>query len=291
MTTPDSILDLPSLPPMGAELIRAVLTRKRARPEGLPQVRLRVRAVRASAELLARYHGVCGFAADGFLPLTYPQVLAAPLHVALLGRPDFPHPLLGLIHVRNHIRQVRRLPEAVQLSVSAWFEAQREVASGIELELKTEVESDGALVWQATTTMLRRTARREGERKARASDPEAERFAASQPAHWSVPGDTGRRYARASGDYNPIHLTALTARPFGFPRAIGHGMWTLARCMAEVGEAARKERLALSAEFRRPLLLPSQVTFQTMRQGGAVDFRVASSEGRSHLLGRLDPEG
>ncbi|HLM43949.1 MAG TPA: acyl dehydratase, partial [Myxococcaceae bacterium] len=143
MTTPDSIVDLPSLPPMGAELMRAVLTRKSARAEGLPRVGLRVRSVRASAELFARYRDVCGFAADGFLPLTYPQVLAAPLHVALLGRPDFPYPLLGLIHVRNDIRQVRRLPEASTLSVSAWFESQREVAAGIELELKTVVETEG----------------------------------------------------------------------------------------------------------------------------------------------------
>jgi acyl dehydratase len=252
-------------------------------------VGLRVRDVRASAERLARYRDVCGFNADGFLPLTYPQVLAAPLHVALLGRPDFPYPLLGLIHVRNHIHQLRRLPEAAALSVSAWFEARREVPAGIELELTTVVESDGAVVWRAATTMLRRTAaRKEGERKARGSDEEAQRFAESQPAHWSVPGDTGRRYARASGDYNPIHLTALTARPFGFSRAIAHGMWTLARCMAEVGESAREERLSLSVEFRRPLLLPSQVTFQTMRQSERVDFRVASEEGRSHLLGSVE---
>jgi acyl dehydratase len=288
MTTPDSVLDLPSLPPMGAELIRAVFTRKKARSEGLPRVGLRVRTVRASAELLARYRDVCGFAVDGFLPLTYPQVLAAPLHVALLGRPDFPYPLLGLIHVRNDIRQLRRLPKAATLSVSAWFESQREVPAGIELELKTVVESEGAPVWEALTTMLRRKARKEGERKPRGSDEDAQRFAASPSAHWSVLGDTGRRYARASGDYNPIHLTALTARPFGFPRAIAHGMWTLARCMAEVGEAARGERLALSAEFRRPLLLPSRVTFQTLRQDEGVDFRVSSEEGKPHLLGRLE---
>jgi len=74
-------------------------------------------------------------------------------------------------------------------------------------------------------------------------------------------------------------------------RAIAHGMWALARCMAEVGEAARGEQLNLSVEFRRPLLLPSRVTFQTLRQGEGVDFRVASEEGKPHLLGRLEQEG
>ena len=38
-----------------------------------------------------------------------------------------------------------------------------------------------------------------------------------------------------SGDVNPIHLHALTARAMGFPRAIAHGMWTYARTLAPLG--------------------------------------------------------
>lgn len=290
MTSPPTTVDLPALPATGLQLLRTLLTRKRAQAGALPQQWLRVRGVRPGAGQLARYRAVCGFDADGFLPLTYPQVLATPLHLALVGRPDFPHRVFGLIHVRNHIQQLRRLPEDAVLCVSAGFEAQREVPAGVELDLVTVVEVEGALAWKATTTVLRRAAtRREGERKARAGDEDAQRFAASRPASWSVASDTGRRYARASGDYNPIHLTPLTARPFGFPRAIVHGMWTLARCVAELGEAAHAERLALRCEFRRPLLLPSQVTFQTLRRDGAVDFRVSAQDGKPHLLGTLEP--
>jgi acyl dehydratase len=289
MTRPDAFVDLPALPAMGTQLLRAALARKRTQAASLPQVRLRARDVRPDAAQLARYRTACGFDADGFLPLTYPQVLAAPLHVALLGRKDFAYPVLGLIHVRNRIEQLRRLPENALLSVDAGFEAQREVPAGIELDLTTVVEAEGQVAWSATTTMLRRGAKRDAERRPRSGDEDAEGFAASRPASWSVPGGTGRRYARASGDYNPIHLSALTARPFGFPRAIAHGMWTLARCVAELGEAAQAERVALHCEFRRPLLLPSQVTFQTLRRDGGVDFRVASRDGKPHLLGALEP--
>ena len=42
-------------------------------------------------------------------------------------------------------------------------------------------------------------------------------------ARWELPAGAGRRYARVSGDYNPIHLWALTARPFGFRAPILHG--------------------------------------------------------------------
>ena len=43
-----------------------------------------------------------------------------------------------------------------------------------------------------------------------------------------------------SGDRNPIHMHELTAKAFGFPRAIAHGMWTKARCLAALERRCRK---------------------------------------------------
>ena len=48
-------------------------------------------------------------------------------------------------------------------------------------------------------------------------------------ARWPLPAGAGRRYARVSGDYNPIHLWPWTARPFGFRAPILHGYATAAR--------------------------------------------------------------
>ncbi|MFL5355116.1 MaoC/PaaZ C-terminal domain-containing protein [Archangium sp.] len=239
---------------------------------------------------------MCGFPEDGYLPLTFPQVLVTPLHLAVLNRPEFPYRLLGMIHVRNLIRQYRRLEEGASLSVHVWVEGQREVRQGRELDLHTLVEQDGVLVWSAVTTMLRRlpgaSERSREERPKGGSAPAVEEdplFAHSRSEPWTVSGNTGRRYASASGDYNPIHLNALTARPFGFKRAIAHGMWTVGRCVAELGEPARAPVLTLVSEFRRPLLLPSRVVFQTAAEAGGVAYRVRSEDGQPHVLGRLMP--
>ncbi|WP_254400710.1 MaoC/PaaZ C-terminal domain-containing protein [Streptomyces sp. AC555_RSS877] len=77
-------------------------------------------------------------------------------------------------------------------------------------------------------------------------------------AEWRLAGDVGRRYGAASGDRNPIHLHPLTARLFGFPRAIAHGMWTVARCLAAHGTS---QAVRIRAEFRAPVLLPGTVTY------------------------------
>ncbi len=44
-----------------------------------------------------------------------------------------------------------------------------------------------------------------------------------------VPGNTGRRYAAVSRDFNPHHLYTWTALPMGFKHPIAHGIWSMAR--------------------------------------------------------------
>lgn len=296
MSASPRVLELTSPPALARELLRAAVARRPSRPAEVPRLDVRLLHFAPDPVSLARYREVCGFPADGYLPLPFPQVLAAPLHLALLNHPDFPYRLLGMIHVRNRIHQHHRLEERTPLSVHTWVEGQREVRQGRELDLHTHVEVDGTLVWSAFTTMLRRLpgadARPREPKPAGASAPTEEevRFASSRPTSWAVPEDTGRRYARASGDYNPIHLYALTARLFGFPRAIAHGMWTVGRCVAEMGEAAEAPALTLTSDFRRPLLLPSRVVFQTATQrDGGVAYRVKAEDGQPHVHGLLTP--
>ncbi|MFE2532860.1 MaoC/PaaZ C-terminal domain-containing protein [Streptomyces sp. NPDC059371] len=100
-------------------------------------------------------------------------------------------------------------------------------------------------------------------------------------AEWRLGPDVGRRYGAVSGDRNPIHLHPLTARLFGFPRAIAHGMWTVARCLAEYGPG---QAVDVRAEFRAPVPLPGAVTYAA--RGPEFELR---SDGRVHLTGDVRP--
>ena len=84
------------------------------------------------------------------------------------------------------------------------------------------------------------------------------------------------RYAAVSGDVNPIHLHPLTARVFGFPRAIAHGMWTAARALAAL-QGRLPDALTYDVGFGRPLLLPSTVELLTRAAGGGWDTEVRSA--------------
>ena len=259
----------PSLAPAGAAVGGASLGAARVVPP---------------AGRLSAYRRICGFPADArALPLTYPHVLAMPLHLALLTGPKFPVRFMGLVHLRNAIRAHRPIPDAAPLDLRCTLDGPRETERGQEFDLVTEVRLDGALAWSETGVLLARRPRSGG---ARAAGANGWRPPGARIARWELPPDLGRRYAAASGDWNPIHLAAATARPFGFERAIVHGMWSLARCAAELDP--RGEAIELEAAFKLPVLLPSAVALHARREGGRAEFALTDGEGlRPHVTGTL----
>ena len=231
---------------------------------------------------LARYQQVCGFRVSHLLPPTYLHVLAFPLSLALMTERGFPFSLVGLVHVENSIKVARPVhaEEIVNMQVRAADLRAHRVGRQFDVLAEARVGAD--LVWSGRSTYLHRE-KPPADRPAR----EVPAPAAGVAAQVRVPADIGRRYAAVSGDRNPIHLSKVAARLFGFPRAIAHGMWLAARTLAAM-EGRLPEAFAVDVAFKRPVLLPSTVTIDCASEaaGWALDVRSARS-GKPHLAGTL----
>jgi acyl dehydratase len=102
-----------------------------------------------------------------------------------------------------------------------------------------------------------------------------------------VPEDIGRRYGEVSGDRNPIHLHKLTAKMFGYPRAIAHGMWTKARCLAAF-EGRLPGACTVDVRFKLPVLLPSKAGFAAFPADDGWRFELfGARNGKPHLEGTI----
>jgi acyl dehydratase len=233
------------------------------------------------------YARVCGFGVRDTLPPTYPHMLGFPLQMSYMTRRGFPFPLLGLVHIANRIEQRRPIPLTATPTVRVWGENLRPHRRGRQLDMVTEASLDGDVVWLEQSTYLRRG---EGDESASSPKRPAEEAELETSAIWKIPGDIGRRYADVSGDRNPIHLHALTARLFGFPSAIAHGMWTLARCLAAFEGRAPGAQVS-DVEFKTPLRIPGRARLASGRSGEADAwlFRLESADGeRTHVVGSIE---
>ncbi|MGY1635402.1 MaoC family dehydratase [Geodermatophilus sp. SYSU D00742] len=279
--------ELEEAPSTAALFARAAAT-ARGRGGGLPDTRLVRTGVVVDPVDVAAYARVCGFGLTDTLPVTHPHVLAFPLQVALMADRSFPLALPGLVHVRNRIDALRPVARSEALDLEVWAERLARHRSGATVDLCASVSAGGVEVWRGRSTYLSRGA--SAPDGAPAADVEVTVGSLPDGAvHWRVPADTGRRYAGVSGDVNPIHLSALTAKAFGFKRAIAHGMWMAARALAAL-QGRLPEALTADVAFRKPLFLPSTVTLATAPVDGGWDLAVRNATaGTEHLRGTVRP--
>jgi acyl dehydratase len=267
---------------------------KRGRASQLPALRLVRPAAPLEPAAIERYARVCGFIPEHGVPLTFPHLLAFPLHLLMLTDPAFPWPALGLVHLANHVRLRRPLAYNEVLRVEVEFGALLRHDKGQAFVLHTRLYRRGEAVWDGDSVYLKRGVAPLGDPLAAL---ETERDALQRVARWQLPAQLGRDYAHVSGDYNPIHLTTLSAKAFGFPRAIAHGMWTLARATAALQPPKAFAEALISAEFKLPMLLPSDASLWTTVPATAAaaiaptttrDLEVRDATGdKPHLRGRF----
>lgn len=280
-----SVRELSSTPGTLRLLVRSALSLRSGGTQQpgpqLPDVALLLTDVAIDRDHLAAYARVCGFTLRDSLPATYPHVLAFPLAVELMTEPSFPFPAPGLTHVANTIRQDRPLRLSDRLDLRVWTADLRPHRRGQQFDVVAEVSVRGATAWTQTSTYFRRGPGGGEDHTLAVEVPQAE-----PAAQWHVAADTGRRYAAVSGDRNPIHLYPLTARLFGFPRPITHGMWTKARCLAAL-EGRYPQSFETDVVFQQPILLPTDVAFAAERRDGGWRFAVLGPGERRHLVGTL----
>lgn len=271
---------LPALPGVGR------LPGVRHTGTNLPELVLQRSGVVVDRAHLAAYDRVCGLPLTDALPATYPHVLAFGLHLILMTDPAFPLSPVGLVHLDNTITQHRPVTAAESLDVRVHAAAMRPHAKGTVIDLVSTASVGDELVWEDTTTLL---ARGEGHPAGTTDSTVRSLTAPPGPVTWRLPADLGRRYAAVSGDRNPIHLYALTAKALGFPRQIAHGMWTKARCLAAL-QGRLPDAFTVEVAFKKPVLLPGTVRFGTAQaRDGATRFGVTSPSGTEHMSGLVTP--
>jgi acyl dehydratase len=255
-------------------------------PKGdeLPDLTLVLEQVTVDRDRLADYDRVCKFPLRDQLPATYPHMLAFPLQLSLMTDPGFPFPALGLVHIANRIVQHRPILISEELQIKVWATDLRPHSRGTQFELRSEARAEDQLVWEETSTILKRGGGSgDGAKGDRRTEPEELPVTAT----WRLPGDLGRRYASVSGDRNPIHMHPLSARLFGFPTAIVHGMWTKARCLAAL-DPRLPHAFTVEVQFKKPILLPATVDFAEAADESAIAFAVrGAGKGTPHLDGKV----
>lgn len=283
------VLDDP--PSLTALYARAVQRRAATGDPTLPSTTVARTGVAIDRGEVADLARVCGLRLRDRLPPTYLHLLAFPLSIHLMVEDDFPFPLLGMVHLHQQVVVHDPVTADAVVDLAVRVDGLRAHPRGRQFDVHATATVGSSVVWTGRSTYLHRDGRRDdevvdGERPADVVDVDG----LPLTARWRVPADTGRQYASVSGDRNPIHLSALTARPLGFDRPIAHGMWTLTRALGAL-DGRLPDRSTTDASFLAPLPLPSTVELATEADADDWLLGVRARDGKPHLRAVVSPTG
>ncbi|MCO8061140.1 MaoC family dehydratase [Acinetobacter lwoffii] len=264
------------------KVIQGLIFKKPKAEKVLPQVEYVVDSFKVDQKHLKAYNEVCGFKNNGYIPAIYLTVLSQSLQMHMMTSEAFPFPILGLVHIRNQVKQYRKIGVNETLTLSCKFGELQPHDKGVQFDFITTVKVAGEVVVEALTTYL---SRQKTNAKAAAKPAESQAPEYKLNNEWSISENTGRRYAMTSGDFNLIHIHAVTAKAFGFKQAIAHGMWSKAKALANL---SLPDAYEVDVWFKLPMYLPSKVEFLTAQAANETDFLIRSSKNQKpHVTGHI----
>jgi len=281
--------------------VNNMLSDEESKQAAIPKLSMHLNSIKPDRKKVKQYAKVCDFKLEGqALPITYPHILAFNLQLKLMTHKRFPLPVMGLVHIRNTITSHRTILISESLDLHVYIGESRVTNKGLEFDIHSKVSINNETVWESTTTNLY-IIKRAAKTTNKAVKNSLRHIETQSPLRyhqqWSLPENLGRRYARVSGDANPIHLHSLSAKLFGFKHAITHGMWLKAHTIASLSPIIKdKSALTFSVEFKQPTPLNNEVRMNYQEetrqsctsQNNEIDFDIRSLDGRKlHMTGRI----
>jgi len=287
MSTPQLTID--SVPSLGASYLAAAAgalrpVREVAGPLITPE--LVTTGVRVPSGTVTAYQHLVGASLRDTVPTVVLHGTLFPLALTLMRRGDFPLPLTGLVHLRNEVRLHRPVGIDEELTLRVRAEDLTAHHAGTAVWIVGTASAGDTDVFTTRSLYLARGVKLQGTSRPQA--PEHPEFVPPLPTGaWRLDGATGRRYAAVLGDYNPIHLTPLTARVAGRKRPIAHGMYLAGRALAGLEPA--DAGFSWEIEFATPVSLPGTVSYRVERSadGSAEFLGWDARRNRPHFNGRV----
>lgn len=249
-----------------------------------PEIVAAVDGVSLEGGHVARYAAMCGFEPSAGVPVTFPHVLAMPLHLKIFALSAFPLRPMGLIHLSNSIQSPEPLSAGMRVDIAVTARNYQQTDAGVTFDMDTDVTSGGRTIWRETCVFLARWPESMGRGGGRPPRPPKAPKDSTVLAELDVTRETAWAYARVSSDFNPIHLNDRAARFFGLRGAIGHGMWSLARALAESPTAAIPQGAVIGTQFLSPVQLPARVAIKEWSEEGQVKRALCDVRtGRVHM--------
>lgn len=195
-------------------------------------------------------------------PLSYFYLLSQVVQVNQMLNKGFPLPIPGMIHLETHMTYLAEpMEESALQIVSDVIIDNKEEGSLLPLFIESYFQN-GIKIVEARSRYL--VKRKSNKKKIKSEIIEENESDATNwlTFKWLLKNNIGLKYARLSGDYNPIHIATPLAWLFGFKKKIIHGWYLLSRAVSEIEKETNMPAKSIEVNFLKAVNIPSKVDFE-----------------------------
>jgi len=286
-----------ALPSLMTLYTKALFKRNQKQLTTLPALTLKVRDFAINTVQFNQYMESFGFEGDKKIPAPFFYLATQTSQLYLLTQSGFPLSPAGLVHLGVSFEQRDALlskewshsPAGNYIVMS--IVNQRDSKKGLVFDIETEFYGRGKTAClKITNTYLARAIKVKSEVGLPVICAINHEVNSGEPAMGSaitLNPHAGKRYARLSGDYNPIHLSRVTAKLFGFKRPIIHGIFLVSKAYGQLHNKLDAVPTKGVFQFKSPFYLPGSVQISIHREGQEGSVHVHSKK-QSHLHGKVE---
>lgn len=216
-------------------------------------------------------------------PLTFFYLLAQRAHLAMMLDKRFPWPILGMVHVANKMEWLGLYNPRMPLILHVEIQLPERAATRKRvrpLYIVEFMQQEHCILRCESSYQVGGGSNTAANRRLKSDRLDLSAW--QQLDIWQLDNASGRRYARLSGDYNPIHLHPWLSRWFGFNQPIIHGMYSVARIEADIEREFGTSVTSMDVVFKRPLTLPNQAVSHIQRS--SAKLCVSDAQGKKSYL-------
>lgn len=222
-------------------------------------------------------------------PLTYLYILAQRAQAAVMLDKSFTIAIPGLVHLENSLEQFSafNLRQTFDLYTEVVVDA-KDTGSLIP-RFKVVFFQDGKQVAECNSIYLARRKSLPGTAINKVHNETELTRAVIFREVWDLPGQTSVKYARVSGDHNPIHTHKLAAKLAGFRLPVMHGWYGVGRIVCRAECETKRTFQKIMVTFKSPIFLPGRQAFELYSgTGESLHFALINTEsGRMAMSGVL----
>lgn len=246
-------------PSLIASFVRILQKRSAKKTEfDFPYLNVFMENVAVDRDNLMLYRHLTGYENDGVLPILYPHAIAAPIYMFMLSQREFPLNLLGALHVKNRIISYRPISEKESFNIDVKLENGKILNNGIEFDFSLSILQKDEILWRGITTWFKRGNFGQSNEKLNTFDTLTPIGRGQLMCELDIPEDIGKRFAKVTGDYNPIHISTFMAKFFGLKKSIAHAMWFCGYLASRLSHVKRAVPIQIDLAFKSPIFVGSK---------------------------------